>query len=72
MKKSLPLCRADAGEVRNPPPSASIITHLIKVEEHLSAVQLVSLQTHPLVHQQLLEKMQDSQAGAAEGHDIWA
>lgn len=49
-----------------PNPHSSSMTHLIKVEQHFSAVQLVSFQTHPLVHQQLLGNKQGGQAG-----DVW-
>lgn len=31
-------------------------THLVKVEQHFSPIQLISLQTHSLIHQQLLRK----------------
>lgn len=39
--------------------SLSSITHLIKVEQHFSAIHLISLQTHSLVHQQLLKNKQE-------------
>lgn len=43
-------------------------THLIKVEQHFSPIQLISLQTHSLVHQQLPRNTQETQAGYEEQH----
>lgn len=36
------------------------LTHLIKVEQHFSPIQLISLQTHSLVHKQLLRETRKS------------